>query len=255
MRAPVYTNEFIHEMEDVENDVYEAIIEWSREINQDPMIECKNLALGDTTDFEDGTTVKLEKIEINIADEVFYSSRRRAAKEISKRICNKVIKELQKKIEGKIKSSETQVNKVGDIRKIIKVLVEGDLFIILDGKRTSVITRVGIEESKVEKDTSLQRQIIGGSRACGKTTELIKLSSEKGIPILCSNRTQKKLLLGTAFAMDICIPDPISVTEDMAKLRHQRYEEVLVDEMEMVFQQLTGLRIHTASTSLELNKL
>jgi EAL domain-containing protein (putative c-di-GMP-specific phosphodiesterase class I) len=94
--------------------------------------------------------------------------------------------------------------------------------------------------------------MIGGKRACGKTTELIKVASEKHLYIVCADRNRVHVVSQMAREMKLNIPFPISVEE--LPLRGYM-DEVLVDDVEAVLYQLIRKPVLMASTSMELKKL
>lgn len=96
------------------------------------------------------------------------------------------------------------------------------------------------------------REVIGGKRMCGKSTELIKRSHETGIRILTANKQMARMLMNESKKMGLEIKPPL--TPD-AKLEHfEDVEEVLIDEVEMVLQQLIGKRVAGMSTSMKMNE-
>jgi hypothetical protein len=95
--------------------------------------------------------------------------------------------------------------------------------------------------------------IIGGRRGGGKTTELIKVSNEKWLYIVCASKQRVNHVADLASKMELDIPYPISVEE--LRLNSPYIKEVLLDDLEGVFVSLVGKPIYQASTSLELKKL
>ncbi|KNE19661.1 hypothetical protein [Virgibacillus pantothenticus] len=96
-------------------------------------------------------------------------------------------------------------------------------------------------------------KIIGGKRCCGKTTELIKKASAEHLYILCPNKGMAKIIFNQAKDMGLDIPFPITI-EDLP-LHNPHIKEVLIDEVEMVLQQLIGIRVAEMSTSYHLEEL
>lgn len=96
------------------------------------------------------------------------------------------------------------------------------------------------------------REVIGGKRMCGKTTEFIKRASKENLYILCANKTIAKFMFKQANEMGLKIPYPVTVEELPLK---GYMKEILVDEVEMVLAALTGNQIAGMSTSLPLNEL
>ena len=95
--------------------------------------------------------------------------------------------------------------------------------------------------------------MIGGKRACGKTTELIKKASKEKLYIVCVDRNRLRVITQMAKYMDLDIPFPITVDE--LPLKSKYIKEVLVDDIEDVLSRLINKPIITASTSMEFQKL
>lgn len=95
--------------------------------------------------------------------------------------------------------------------------------------------------------------MIGGRRTCGKTTELIKKSSEEHLYIVCANQNRLRVITQMAKNMGFDIPFPITVDE--LPLRSQFIEQVLVDDIESVLYQLIRKPILMASTSMQFKPL
>lgn len=94
--------------------------------------------------------------------------------------------------------------------------------------------------------------MIGGKRACGKTTELIKRASEEFLYIVTVDRHRAHHIAQLARQMELDIPLPVTVQELPLK---GYIKEVLVDDAEDVLTALIGRRVLMASTSMELKKL
>jgi len=97
-----------------------------------------------------------------------------------------------------------------------------------------------------------KREIIGGKRVCGKTTELIVRSYNTGAYILCANKIMARITYEYAIELGKHIPYPITPS-DLPLSGGVR--EVIVDEVELVLRELTGLNITTMSTSNKLNEM
>ena len=95
--------------------------------------------------------------------------------------------------------------------------------------------------------------IIGGRRACGKTTELIKKANKEHLYIVCANRERLRVITQMADHMELDIPFPITIKE--LPLRSPHIKEVLIDDIEAVLYQLIRKPILMASTSLEFKQL
>lgn len=90
--------------------------------------------------------------------------------------------------------------------------------------------------------------IYGGRRACGKTTELIKLANARHLYIVCKDEFRAHHIAKLARNMELHIPYPITARE--LPLR-AHITEVLVDDAEAVLTQLIGRPIVMMTTSLQ----
>lgn len=91
--------------------------------------------------------------------------------------------------------------------------------------------------------------IIGGKRYCGKTTELIKISSTNQIPIIVLNNERGRAIKGIAKRSGMEIPEPI-IYKNLEKCIG-KYNEILIDDVEDILQDLFWkTRIVAISTSI-----
>lgn len=74
--------------------------------------------------------------------------------------------------------------------------------------------------------------IIGGKRYCGKTTELIKISSINNIPIIVLNNERKEVLEHLSKKTKIVIPKPIIAQNYHRAVIGKNINEVLIDDVE-----------------------
>lgn len=95
--------------------------------------------------------------------------------------------------------------------------------------------------------------IIGGSRYCGKTTELIKAAHENNLYIVCANKERARHVANLSRKMGLSIPYPIAAEE--FPLKGTQIKEVIVDDIEDVLFSLIRKPISMASSSLELKTL
>jgi hypothetical protein len=96
--------------------------------------------------------------------------------------------------------------------------------------------------------------IMGGRRNCGKTTELIKISNEEWLYIVCANKQRVQHVADTARRMEVDIPYPISV-EELPLKRSPYIKQVLIDDIEDVFASFIGKPIYQATSSMDLENL
>lgn len=78
--------------------------------------------------------------------------------------------------------------------------------------------------------------IIGGKRACGKSTELIKISYTNNIPIIVLNSKRAEELEYIAKREGIKIPRPIIYKNYKNDVVGKRINEILIDDVEAILQ-------------------
>jgi len=96
--------------------------------------------------------------------------------------------------------------------------------------------------------------IIGGNPNCGKTTELIKKSSEEWLYIVVANKEQAYSIARMAEHMNLDIPYPITIGELPIK-PGSHIKGVLIDEVEQLLMNVLGRPVIAMSTSYEMVKL
>lgn len=75
--------------------------------------------------------------------------------------------------------------------------------------------------------------ILGGKRTCGKTTELIKLSSTNRIPIIVLSMRRKQEIEYMAKKTGMQIPEPIILDRYITgRMDGIRINEILIDDIE-----------------------
>lgn len=94
-------------------------------------------------------------------------------------------------------------------------------------------------------------KLIGGKKGCGKTTELIKLSHETGISIVCADVNRARLIQDMARKMGLSIPYPVAVNRDLDYYP----KEVLVDDIEDVISRLLNSSVSIATTRLTVEEI
>lgn len=96
-------------------------------------------------------------------------------------------------------------------------------------------------------------KIVGGKRACSKTTRLIEQSNKEWRFIVCASEERAWSISQMAEEMKVVIPSPIAVCE--LPLRNRFIDKVLVDDVEDVLKELIGKEIVTMTTSYEMEEL
>lgn len=83
--------------------------------------------------------------------------------------------------------------------------------------------------------------IIIKDRGHGKTTELIRMSAETGIPIVCYTRGTLEAIKLRAKDMNLVIPEPMELTQ----FRFMRYkpEKVYIDDFDYILDELMGTEV------------
>lgn len=91
---------------------------------------------------------------------------------------------------------------------------------------------------------------LGGKRVCGKTTELVKISSNNQIPIVVLNYRRRELVEYIAKKEGLKIPKPI-IFEKYREMIGRRPEEILIDDVEDILQSIfLNTRIIAMTTSV-----
>ena len=96
--------------------------------------------------------------------------------------------------------------------------------------------------------------IIGGSPACGKTTELVRKASKENLYIVCATNTIAEVIYQTAKQLNLIIPYPITAGE-LPLNPGGSIKKILVDDVELVLQVLLGYPVDMVSTSLKMKNL
>lgn len=92
-------------------------------------------------------------------------------------------------------------------------------------------------------------KIVRMERGTGKTTELIKLSSKTGTPIVCATRQQAQIILDKAERMGVLIVNPIPANELKG---YTDIHKVYVDDMEYVLSTLLGADVEVSTVSCDI---
>lgn len=93
-------------------------------------------------------------------------------------------------------------------------------------------------------------KILRMDRRKGKTTELIKMASEKWLYIICADKNRADIISNMAINMGLDIPYPITINE--LPIRSPYIKEVLVDDLEDLVFHMIRKPIVIATTSCEL---
>ena len=96
--------------------------------------------------------------------------------------------------------------------------------------------------------------IIGGKPRCGKTTELIKKSSEEWLYIVVATKEQAYNLVNLAKHMDLDIPYPITFSE-LPISPGSQIKGILIEEVERLAEYVVRRPVISMSTSYEMVKL
>lgn len=97
-------------------------------------------------------------------------------------------------------------------------------------------------------------KIICGGRGCGKTVELIKLSSETGCPIIAMSFPAINHIKRTAAELNIKIPEPIRFEDKAVKLCGSKAlnKGILVDDIDCILHNLFyGAPINAATFTID----
>ena len=88
-------------------------------------------------------------------------------------------------------------------------------------------------------------KIIYKPRGTGKTTDLVKMSAEKQIPIICMTKATVQHIKDISTKINVNIPEPIDIRGGVPK----QLENALVDDAEYILQYLLNVKIECASIS------
>lgn len=99
--------------------------------------------------------------------------------------------------------------------------------------------------------------IIGGRKACGKTYELILISSQKEKPIWVADEKRKKQIIEMAkeMNMEIMIPMVLSKKNLERRQRSSIDTSLLIDDLEDVLSFQFGINIDVATTRKEMRNI
>ena len=98
-------------------------------------------------------------------------------------------------------------------------------------------------------------QLIGGTRRCGKTSKLVKISANENKHIICSNLQRIRVIEDTAKRLNLKIPKPITINEWLEhKFEGYRIEGILLDDIEDILEGLLRRKIDYMTTSCKLRK-
>lgn len=82
--------------------------------------------------------------------------------------------------------------------------------------------------------------MIVGSRGSGRTTELIRYSSESDIPILVGSKRERSIIEHKALKMGMDIPEPISIDVRLEMLTGRNNRAIAIDNVEAILRQVIG---------------
>ena len=91
-------------------------------------------------------------------------------------------------------------------------------------------------------------KIIAKGRGQGKTTELIKISADKQIPIVCDT-SSVQYIIDKAKEMNLKIPQPLTVQQ--LNMIQWRDKSILVDNAELILQNKLGHKIEAVSINTD----
>ena len=80
--------------------------------------------------------------------------------------------------------------------------------------------------------------ILGGKRACGKSTELVKISHINNIPIIVIDHARANVLKNIAKKEGIKIPEPIVYKNYDRYVIGKKINEILIDDVEDILQRI-----------------
>lgn len=81
-------------------------------------------------------------------------------------------------------------------------------------------------------------KLVYGDCGTGKTREILRISSETRVPVLCESSARKERLLEKAKGYDFDIPTPVLFSDDLSNLN-----EVLVDDPKRLLEEAFGVEL------------
>lgn len=134
----VYDDGFIQAMKEIEENVEKTIYDVAEELNRDFMIDCRNLSIGDSNQFGD-MYVMTRVHKINIENEIY--SREATVDKIGEMVAKKVRAYILENVTQRIYDSKIKVEKIGDVRKAIKVALFTEA--IFDFRTFDIVIKMG----------------------------------------------------------------------------------------------------------------
>jgi hypothetical protein len=97
--------------------------------------------------------------------------------------------------------------------------------------------------------------IIIGKPRTGKTEKLITTSEVTGIPIICPDLSQCRVIYHKAIERGLIIPEPLTLHDfQIGKLKGTGIREILIDNADMILQDVFG-DMHIRAITLSENKI
>ncbi len=91
-------------------------------------------------------------------------------------------------------------------------------------------------------------KLIYGDCGTGKTREILKISSETRIPVLCESSARKARLLEKAKGYGLNIPTPVVFNEDLSNIK-----EVLVDDPKRLMEEVFNVELKGISVNVSVS--
>lgn len=88
-------------------------------------------------------------------------------------------------------------------------------------------------------------KLIYGDCGTGKTKEILRVSSERRIPVLCESEARKARLIEKAKGYGFDVPTPVVYNEDLTGTK-----EVLVDDPKRLLEEAFGVSLEAISVNV-----
>lgn len=82
--------------------------------------------------------------------------------------------------------------------------------------------------------------MIVGGRGSGRTTEMIRYSSESNVPLAVGSEHERRRIVHQAYAMGVDIPTPVVIGQLPRAMMGSRKREVAIDNVEAILREVTG---------------
>src|SRR5690606_24414295 len=112
----------------------------------DSMIETRNLSVGDGNNFEDGGFVAIETHSVDVRDIIGFVSRK-SEDEVIRMLCRAFERDVENRVEDAFSNAGLQISNLKDVRKIMRIVIDSDVIIHLEGYRMTYKMGIGFRQN------------------------------------------------------------------------------------------------------------